>query len=237
MDTLKTSRTSAHGRSLEWRGVTARSGRRLALAGALGKWRARPMCGAGRNKRPPEMRGQAQRFVAEGRRPGPGVKAAPPQWRPARSGAAARRRCLRRGKRHACRTNELTQLKNRTGAGVTNITFQVSPQRGGSRRAMVPLPSRTPMHFASRPPAETNDFEPRRSCLRRARQRAGGVALRNCKYTRGSGFAASKGRHALPQTFVRMKTADGHWGTTGQQPVRELAIDMPARPARSTGEQ
>lgn len=236
MNALKRSRTSARGRSLA-RAIEPAMGRTAAaLTGRLGKRRAHMGCGTLRNTRPPEMRGQAQRVVAGPRRGESIARRLMMTCRPARQAVSAFRSRFRRPTQHACATNELTQLKSGTCRGVTNITFRVSCQRRGSGRAMHPRQLRVAVYGARKWLTTTKELAVQNR-LRPLRERAAVDRFANCIYKRGIGFAATPGRRALPQTFVRMKTADGHWGTTGQQPVRELAIDMPARPARSTGEQ
>lgn len=235
MKTLKRSRTSARERRVARTAGLATGRRAAAQPGRLGKLRAHAGWGI-RNRRPPKMRGQAQRVVASGR----GREPAAPQLIfgscPARRGASGGRPPFRWRTLHARSWNKLTQLKTGACSGVTNITFQVSGQRRGSCRGMGPRPVSAVMQGVRHWVAETKEFAAQHR-LRPLRHRTALDRIGNCIYKRGIGFAAHRGRRALPQTFVRMKTADGHWGTTGQQPVRELAIDMPARPARSTGEQ
>lgn len=236
MKTLNRSRRPAHGRGGVPRGELAVAPK-AAVSGRLGKRRAHASgCGMQRNTRPPEMGGQAQRVVARLRPAGGRGVRSIRKARPVQQAAKPFLAPFRARMQHACAANKLTQLNARASLGVTNITFRVSGQRGGSSRAMGMRPARRAVRGARTSRAETNRFAARHR-LRLRPQRTAVDRFRNCTHQRGPGSAATPGRRALPKIFVRMKKADGHWGTTGQQPVRDLAIDMPAHPARPTGEQ
>lgn len=244
MDTLRTSRLRMHG--MRWRVGAAPALRCRAVRrqpASVGKWRARHRRVSVPSGYPPQMRGKAQRFVAKRRfagRSGQGSEII---------GLLGRRRSQaadpsRRGRsHHACPTNDLTQLKNGSPVTVTNITIDARTCSHPGAPCAAPLGRRAiHLHRRVRPLVAARlglQTALRRTAARRpvaaSRGRGQGENPNNTCHRCGPALAS---RASAAPVFVQMRTADGHRGVTGDQPVGLLASDMPARsPVRSTGEQ